>query len=667
LSDTDEPEDRRTEGVRIIGAHEAAEAAERPDVVQRRTGAEKRYGDRPDEPEVTSDLPKITISTTEGEGQDPTRFGAVPVVRPGEDGEGDEPRWSDHADGSDDPDPREGFGHARLLEESDDPQRAPDPEEPIDATTVLEPADPSGDLPRETRGASSMGQDQEEAEVGRQDPSWGSASSVVVGSEDFLGVPDPDPASLDEPGDATQPWSTADFGDVADLGVLAEDADQGPDGDLDSGSYGWTDEPAPPAQDAMGDDSFVLPHWTEPPTGQVPKVVVGDDLADPELATYGSQPRWRDEGERGEDTDFDDLIDDGPRLGALGGGTGDRYFDDSVEDDPDPDMAEYDQFDEDADATDDEELEPSASVRRRPRRQAERSDGSGGGSSDRNLISAIAVGVGLVALGLVCFALGAVPTTILATVVVGRAGWEYFSAVRRSGHNPATLLGMVSIIGLMVAAYTSGLAAYPVVLGLSALAGLIWYLWVAPGEGGVRNLGLTLLGVLWIGTLGSFATLFLGLGRVVQESDAGITSNPGIGVLIAAVVAAVSHDVGAYFVGRQFGRTPLSAASPNKTQEGMVGGVLVSLLVTIVVVGLVGLDPLGSDLAQVFIFALVCALAAPLGDLAESFVKRDLDIKDMGAVLPGHGGVLDRFDALLFVLPVAYFVTVLFGLWSGVS
>jgi phosphatidate cytidylyltransferase len=69
----------------------------------------------------------------------------------------------------------------------------------------------------------------------------------------------------------------------------------------------------------------------------------------------------------------------------------------------------------------------------------------------------------------------------------------------------------------------------------------------------------------------------------------------------------------------------------------------------------------------VFIFALVCALAAPLGDLAESFVKRDLDIKDMGAVLPGHGGVLDRFDALLFVLPVAYFVTVLFGLWSGVS
>src|SRR5690606_37324633 len=112
---------------------------------------------------------------------------------------------------------------------------------------------------------------------------------------------------------------------------------------------------------------------------------------------------------------------------------------------------------------------------------------------DRDLVTAVGVGIGLVAVGLLCFALGALATTVLATVVVAVAAWEYFAAVRTSGHNPATLLGMAAVIGLMVAAYTSGLAAYPVVLGLTVLAGLLWYLWVAPGDRAVPNLGLTLL------------------------------------------------------------------------------------------------------------------------------------------------------------------------------
>jgi phosphatidate cytidylyltransferase len=633
MSDNDEPTDRRTEGVRIIGAQEAAEAAGRPDVVRRRRGGEKRYGDRPDTPEPASDLPKITISTTESDSH-ADRFGAVPVVQPGADSQDAEPRWSS----GDDLPPaygehseRGGFGHARIVDDAPSAADAPDGG-PVAADDTFDPAtyepDPSAYEPGSFDPAS--------YEPGSFDPAAYEPGSF-------------DPAAY-EPGSVGGP-------DVESDTVVSAAAMDDPPG---PGGRGALDD------DGIDDDSFVLPHWTEPPTGQVPKVVIGEDAPEPEpLATYGSQPRWREEGERTSVTDFDDLADDGPALGALGSVEDDFFADGPYRDD--------DFVPEDADELEDD-LEPAGDRRERPRgdrraaRPRPREDGapppSGGG--DRPLGVAVGVGVGLVAIGLLCFWLGGLATTVLATVVVTIAAFEYFTAVRERGNNPATLLGIVAVAAMMIAAYAAALAAAPVVIGLTVMFGLLWYLWVAPGERSVQNLGLTLLGVLWIGFLGSFATLFLGLGRVL-ESAGGLDSNPGIGVLIAAVLVAVSHDVGAYFIGKYAGRTPLSAASPNKTQEGLIGGVLCSLVVTFVVVGLVGVSPIGDGLAQAFVFALLCALVAPLGDLCESFIKRDLGIKDMGTVLPGHGGVLDRFDALLFVLPVAYFVTVLFDIWGSVA
>ncbi len=632
MSDQDDPTDRRNEGVRIIGAQEAAEAAGRPDVVRRRRRSEKKFGDRPDEPAVADDLPKITISTTESDpGSD--RLGGAPVVRPGSERE-DQPRWIEDNDlppayGEDSE--RAGFGHARIVPGAEAAADAPVDDEPA----ASDPLAPSGQyIDDATYGGGSSRWDEPE-----------------YGTHDYSDprYTDPDPVLDDDP--------LGSSGASDPLGA----SDGGRDDDFDD-----------------ADDSFVLPHWTEPPTGQVPKVVVGDDAPEPEpLATYGSQPRWRDEGERSTATDFDDLIDDEPLLGALRSDdpaeedffSDDPYADDRFLEDDEPDPSrQVDEvyYDDDFDEFGPEDdLVPVGGGR--PRRHPDGDDptSSGGGGGDRNLVTAVGVGVGLVAIGLACFFLGSLPTALLATVVVTFAGFEYFNAVRESGHNPATLLGIVAIAGLMIASYTSGLAAYPIVLGLTIVTGLLWFLWVAPGERSATNLGLTLLGVMWVGLLGSFATLFVGLGKVIEDTSSAVTSNIGIGVLIAAVVAAVSHDVGAYFIGRQFGRTPLSAASPNKTQEGLAGGVVCSLLVTVVVVGFVGIAPIGGDLARVFIFALLCALVAPLGDLCESFIKRDLGIKDMGTVLPGHGGVLDRFDALLFVLPTAYFVTVLFDIWGS--
>lgn len=611
---TGRDDEHRTEGVRIIGAQEAAEAAGRPDVARRRRRGEKRFGDRPDPMEPEPDLPTVRISSSGDVEPVDTgdHFGAVPIVRPGSEppSSPDEPRWAAGEGFSAVPEPgtERSYGHARVV---DEPDSEPAPGE---------------------------------------EPAGGSASDESPARSPW--EPEPETTWSDEPsttgaGSAADPWDSGAAGGEPEAGEGEEFGE-------------------------LSDDSFVLPHWTEPATGQVPKVVIGEEPEPDPLTTTGSQPRWRDEGERTVETDFEDLLEDAPRLGALSGDQSDPDLEDAFfdsESDRDPLSAFAPEGDLD--------LEGAVATRRREASRTRRRGGGGPsgrepedertedrGGGDRNLPVAVGIGVALGLIGLGAFAWGGLPTTLLACVVVGAAAFEYFTAVQRAGNHPATLLGLTAIVGLLLSTYFDALGAYPVVLTLTVVLGLLWYLWVAPGERSVPNLGLTLLGVLWIGLLGSFATLFLGLGRQMVEADPDLTSNPGIGVLIAAVIVSVAHDVGAYFVGRFYGRTSLSAASPNKTLEGLAGGVITALVVTVVVVGFFGIAPIGDELPQTFIFALLCACVAPLGDLCESFIKRDLGIKDMGAILPGHGGVLDRFDSLLFVLPTAYFVTVIFDIWA---
>jgi phosphatidate cytidylyltransferase len=105
------------------------------------------------------------------------------------------------------------------------------------------------------------------------------------------------------------------------------------------------------------------------------------------------------------------------------------------------------------------------------------------------------------------------------------------------------------------------------------------------------------------------------------------------------------------------GRSPLTAASPNKTIEGFVGGIVAAVIASCLVLGALGWHPW--EFTDAAVLGLVGGILAPLGDLCESRLKRDLGIKDMGNVLPGHGGVLDRFDGLLFVLPATYSVVLL--------
>jgi phosphatidate cytidylyltransferase len=380
-----------------------------------------------------------------------------------------------------------------------------------------------------------------------------------------------------------------------------------------------------------------------------------------------AQPHWKGEAKPfGGGDDFSDLVDSGPRLGALDtspttSSGGEEFFDDDLD-------APTSGFGDGQDVVPTSRRDAArTAVRRQPRPRPRRTGGDGGGDdhgrarTGRNLPMAIAVGVGLLAIGAICFKVGDIATTILIAVVLTLCAVELFSTLRDSGYNPATLLGLAAVPALAIAPLASPTYAYPIILGLSVISGLIWYLYVNPGPGTVGNLGVTFLGIFWIGGLGSFATLILGVGRTAQHAQH-LKSNPGLGVIWGVVLVTVSYDVGAYFIGRFFGHAPLSPASPNKTIEGLFGGIAVGIFLPLLILKVADLHPLGNNVLRAFYFCLFCALVAPVGDLCESALKRDLDVKDMGDLLPGHGGVLDRFDGFLFVLPVAWFMVHLLGI-----
>ena len=392
-----------------------------------------------------------------------------------------------------------------------------------------------------------------------------------------------------------------------------------------------------------------MQHWTEPPSGEVPRILIDEEEGEPgeeDLSAWGSlgaSPRWRDQPTDWEDADFNEAIlaDEGHRMGALRAQRPDSApfsFDDEPEEDDEPVAAPFDRGPGGGGSVPGRariSTLPTGGPRLPP-------PGGGGRRSDPRDVSTRVV-TGAIAGGvlLVAAAIGPAALVFLVAVALTMSTAELFQALRTRGHHPATLLGLVGTASLVGAVYWRGLEAFPLVLSLYVLFAMLWYLTGVVRAKPTVNIAVSVMAFLYVGFLGSFAPLMLKAG------------GDGMRILLGAIIATVAYDIGAFFTGRSMGKTPLApAVSPNKTVEGMVGATLITILVCWILVG--SIDPW--DRGKAVWLALVVSLAAPLGDLCESMIKRDLDVKDMGNLLPGHGGVLDRIDALLFVMPATYYL-----------
>jgi phosphatidate cytidylyltransferase len=254
----------------------------------------------------------------------------------------------------------------------------------------------------------------------------------------------------------------------------------------------------------------------------------------------------------------------------------------------------------------------------------------------------VAVATGLTLAGLVFGTLfwKAGAFFVLAALAILIAQYEFYGALTKRGYRPATALGVAGGAVILAGAYWRGSQALSFGVVLTLVASFLWFLMEQSRENVTMNIAATLFGVVYVPMLGAHAILIRGL-------------PDGIALELAFIGAAAFYDIGAYASGSFFGKHKIApSVSPSKTWEGAAGAT-VFVFASALLIG----PHLGNlDLGSSALLALAAAVLAPLGDLAESMLKRDLDTKDMGSLLPGHGGLLDRIDALLFVAPAAYWL-----------
>ncbi|MDO8362344.1 MAG: phosphatidate cytidylyltransferase [Actinomycetota bacterium] len=443
-------------------------------------------------------------------------------------------------------------------------------------------------------------------------------------------------------------------------------------------------------------DTGPLPHWTQPPTGELPRVL-SNGASDPtdELDVWssfsGQSPSWRDDrGSADPSGGLDDITGLSPVFEEPEPAPFEEPAPIGLGEAP-PARREPGRITIGTDPTDGGSSRPGSAAARRPKasegpQRGGRSGRSGsparpgapakggkpgkagkptGGTGGRDMPTAVAVGLAIAAIfiGAVKFKPWAV--AVIVVLVLGLAAVEYFDRVREKGYQPAFVPGLAACVAAPTAMYFYGVSALPLVLVFTFIAVAVSFIGAPNLESNpMPNMAITSLGITWIGLMGSFgAAIVAASNSPIFVADGFFSNDVGTDTLTLLAIGVVANDVGALFVGSAVGKTPLRHwISPNKSIEGALGGTVLTLG-AMFLVGVADKSTTWNSTGDLLLLGLVISIMAPIGDLTESMFKRNLDVKDFGSIVKGHGGVLDRFDGFLFVMPAAYYLLTYLQPW----
>lgn len=285
-------------------------------------------------------------------------------------------------------------------------------------------------------------------------------------------------------------------------------------------------------------------------------------------------------------------------------------------------------------------LDPAGAEAGMPRREP-------GARAGRNLPLAILTGLLLAGVLIASLVLSRPAFIAFLLGIVTLALLELLTVLRARATRPAQPVVLAMGALLVVGAYLEGAAALSFGLLVTILAAFAWYLIDRGRTEVTRNVAATVFAVVYVPFMAAHLSLVVG------------RADHYVGAVLGYAALVVIYDTAAYATGATLGRRPIAPqVSPNKSWEGAIGASVVCLLAGAFLLPL--WEPW--TLASGLVLAAAACVVAPLGDLSESMLKRDLAVKDMGSILPGHGGMLDRIDALLFMAPVLYYVLAAFDL-----